>query len=243
MQVSIEEETKDPLRELEELLPSLKVAVERTRLGNELTSVCQSLDRLRPTIAGLKELIETLPLVLEDLDSEYREAILQQAGRLESFAEQLEKANSTKELDQVARELRVVETCEERISREIRQAWELTVEREFGTAAKLGRTLKAISKDPVLLEAAKHLTQAAHLMRNWRGRPARTDQEREQFSHCQMQRDLAYEAIQESGAKPEVVKFLEAVANGTANFGHVTAEVARWIESNGAQEHFSINLV
>lgn len=243
MQVSIEEETKDPLRELEQLLPSLTTAVERTRLGNELASVCQSLERLRPTIAGLKNLIETLPLVLEDLDSEYREAILQQASRLESFAEQLEKANSTKELDQVARELRVVETCEERIAREIKQAWELTIEREFGTAAKLGRTFKAISNDPVLLEAAEHLTQAAHLMLNRRGRPARTDQEREQFSHCQMQRDLAYEAIQESGAKPEVVKFLEAVANGTANFGHVTSEVARWIESNGAQEHFSINLV
>lgn len=231
-----------PLEQLEETLPKLAGAVERCSLGNMLVFACSRLPETERNCNVAEQVVSALPLVRTHLDSAVRAGLIDRGKQLWALGNKAGNATTAAQLDELARDLPQVTGWVEELKRFASSAWARRVDSEFEPARKLGHVLKEIAETPDLRYAAERMTESGAKGLRCRDALPITPEQQDRFQSLLKERVEAYELLQATGAEPEVVAFLQAVAEDRGTLAHLTQAVFDWLHRGGAGPRFKIGL-
>jgi len=230
----------DKLERLEELSRQIPEARQRQALGDALDTAVQEARGATNAITRLEQLSPFVPLVRSQLTSTEREQLRRWMLSLQAIGKRFAEATDTGDLatavDGLKRDLTPAVT---QVAELIGNGWRARIDQAFSATGGLGVVLREIPETSQLGSDMEALTRRA-------GQLAATiedaQQNTEQLRALTTERDRTKVMLADLGAGEEVVHFLLAVAERSANLGDVTTEVRDWLDARDALERFKVGL-
>jgi hypothetical protein len=230
----------DKLERLEEQSKKIPEARQRHALGDALDTAVHEARGATNAITRLEQLSPFVPLVRNQLTSTERDQLGRWILSLQAIGNRLALATDTGELataaDGLKRDLTPAVT---QVAELISNGWRARIDHAFSATGRLGVVLREIPETNQLgsdMEAlARRAEQLAATIED-------AEQNTEQFRALTNERDRTKVMLADLGAGEEVVHFLLAVAERSANLANVTAEVRAWLDARDALECFKVGL-
>jgi hypothetical protein len=224
------------LVQLEELLPRLPAAVDRRRLGESLGKTADALRDSGRMIGRLEAVLTIAREIQFEADPNQAAALSELIDACDDTGKVIETAETPEQLRLVQDTYREFNGALTQVDRQLRPYWRRVVERDFAPLRAIGTLLQKIDKGSDLGKRLSACGQEAQQISD----KIPAENLRDAIVRLRKQR-AKLEAERVSVTKePEVEKFLNALANGTATLQMVTAQVHNWLQRYGALDQFAI---
>ena len=222
----------DTLLELRAMLPSIRPALERRRLGESLSQIAAAIRNADAEMQRLDAVLDLARLTLfppEEL-SDLIEDALGAGEALASAATSDELRSASDAYEEFVRTL-------PRVGAQVARHWKNdVVAKAFRPLIAWGRLLEKVENRSALGREMRECGATAANTQIVKWPELRDDVVRlkDQLARLQRERSERVSAI------PAVGEFLIAVGNGTATLALLTPQVLHWLDENGALESFKV---
>lgn len=227
-----------PIDDLLALVPAIKAAKDRQRLGNALMKATATATRL----ADVPTQLEGLAVLLEALETDktvLKNEISATLGVMAGMARRLAGELSSEDLENInGQGLVQLPLQVEKVERQIELVWRSEINRTLGGQAALGLVLSAISGVQALGKEITGLAARADKLSDSSIAAAKRVAERDALLK---EGDALEQKIRSAGIEPAIAKFLVQAATGTVRLSQLDDATFAWIRDNGADDLFQIS--
>lgn len=224
------------LVQLEEILPELPAAVERRRFGEVLGKTAEALKDSAHLIDRLEAALQIAREIHFDAEKQQAATLQELIGTCEVTADIIEKAKTPDDLRLVQDTYRELLAALVQAERQLRLYWRRIVERDFAPLRAVGELLEKIDRNSDLGKRLSTCGREAEQMSDRLPIPAMRDA----IVHLQREREELEAERVSLTQEPEVDRFLNALAAGTATLQTVSSRVQKWLEKYDALDRFMV---